>query len=155
MKRMEKWSSVLVLTLANASGHYDHAGVEFTLLGFIALGLGQQQFNTPTESKRKSRSTLIFVLNNYELNITCSLTRAHYSSCTLLRSVLWVRAALVGLAVCLSAGPCLLLMAAVFLALFVFFSTVSLAVQTTLKRPTLITLHFLCCTHKTDDYPNL
>lgn len=54
----------------------------------------------------------------------------------------------VGLAVCLSAGPFLLLMAAVFPALFVFFSTVSLALQATLKWPTLITLHFLCCLAK-------
>lgn len=136
--------------MANASGHYDHAGVEFTLWALLRLDLDNNSL-TP----QQKLSTLIFVLNHYELNITCALTRAHYSSCTLLRSVLWVRAALVGLAVCLSAGPCLLLMAAVFLALFVFFSTVSLAVQTTLKRPTLITLHFLCCTHKTDDYPNL
>lgn len=44
-KRMEKRSPA---DMANADGHYDHAGEEFTL--FTALGL-DKEFNTYTEMR--------------------------------------------------------------------------------------------------------
>ncbi len=102
---------------------------------------------TPLQKVKKELISSQFCFENV-LNHNISV---HELACTwacMLSSVLWVPGCLVGLAVCLSAGLCLLLMAAVFPALFVFFITASLAVQTTLKWPTLISLHFRCCLTK-------
>ncbi len=139
---MEKWSNGLLLTcpmlttIMNTPAWNSHSRVYCSWTG-----------QTPLQKVKKEPISSQFCFENI-LNHNISV---HELACTwacMLSSVLWVPGCLVGLAVCLSAGPCLLLMVAVFPALFVFFSTVSVAVQTTLKWPTLITLHFLCCLAK-------
>lgn len=44
--------------MPNANDHYEHAGVEFTLQGLLLL----DRTNTSTESEKKSRLALNFVL---------------------------------------------------------------------------------------------
>lgn len=157
VRRMEKWSSGLLLTRPMLMGIMitpawnSHSGL-------YCAWTRQRQFNTLTESEKKSRLTLNFVLRNLKSLWIQRIMHAHVH--TIVHAHCWGQfcgywPAWLDWRFAWALVPVCCWWLQFFPVLFVFFSTVSLAVQTTLKRPTLITLHFLCCTRKTDDYANL